>query len=97
VLCRAGSRPPCYSAHVLPVVFVPVCGVIVTCCLDCVLVFIISGVVKLLSSSPSCLLTPKNKKKKFACCRNDGDVTYGIRRSTHDLVAFTVNSRRSNF
>jgi hypothetical protein len=44
----------------------PVCGVIVTCCLDCVLAFVVSGVIKLLSSSPSCLLTPekKNEKKK---------------------------------
>jgi hypothetical protein len=39
----------------------PVCGVIVTCFLDCVLVFIISGLIKLFSSSPSCLLTPEKK------------------------------------
>jgi hypothetical protein len=42
---------------------VPVRGVIVACCLDCVLVFIVSGVVKLLLlSSPSFL-----KKKKKNC------------------------------
>jgi hypothetical protein len=42
----------------------PVCGVIVTCCLDCVLAFVVSGLIKLLSSSPSCLLTPVEKKMK---------------------------------
>jgi hypothetical protein len=57
-----------------------VCGVIVTCCLDCVLAFVVSYLIKLLSLSPSCLLTSKtkneNKKKNFfACCRNDGVVT----------------------
>jgi hypothetical protein len=56
-----------------PVALVPVRGVIVACCLGCVLLFVICGVVKLLSSLPSC---PKNKKKKlhfcFACSRNEG-------------------------
>jgi hypothetical protein len=39
-----------------------VCGVIVTCCQDCVLAFIVSGLIKLFSSLPSCLLTPEKKK-----------------------------------
>jgi hypothetical protein len=44
-----------------------VCGVIVTSFLDYVLAFIVSVLIKLLSSLPSCLLTPgkkiENKKK----------------------------------
>jgi hypothetical protein len=62
-----------------------VCGVIVTCCLECMLAFIVSGVIKLLLSSPFFQnLEKKNENKKkfallFACCRNDGVVTYGIR------------------
>jgi hypothetical protein len=44
----------------LPDALVPVRGVIVAYCLDCVLAFVISGVVKLLSLSPSFLLKKKN-------------------------------------
>jgi hypothetical protein len=76
-----------------PVSLVPVHGVIVSCCLDCVLAFIVSGVVKLLSSSPSCL-NPKKKKKKmhfcFACSRNDGVVTYGIRAGFNPRLGITT-------
>jgi hypothetical protein len=38
-----------------------VCGVIVTCCLDCVLALVISGVINLLLSLHSCLLTDEKK------------------------------------
>jgi hypothetical protein len=61
VLCRAGSHSPCYPMHVFPVVLETVCGVILTCCLDCVLLFVVNGVVKQFSSSPYFLLTPEKK------------------------------------
>jgi hypothetical protein len=68
----------------------PMGGVIVTCCMDCMLAFIVNAVIKLLLSSPYFLLTPGKKKMKtkkhcFTCCCNDGVITYDIRASsTHD-------------
>jgi hypothetical protein len=49
-----------------PVALVPVRGVIVACCLGCVLLFVVCGVVKLLSSLPSFPLNFKQTKKKLA-------------------------------
>jgi hypothetical protein len=45
------------------------------------ILFIICGVVKPLSSLPSCLLIlkKKNEKKNFSRGRNEGDITLGIR------------------
>jgi hypothetical protein len=73
---------------------VPVRGVIVACCLGCVLLFVVCGVVKLLSSLPSFPLNLKKKKKKigFARGRNTGVVTYGIRAgSTRDLGSLQLS------
>jgi hypothetical protein len=56
----------------------PVCGVIVTCCLDCVLAFVVSDLIKLLSSSPSCLLTSKTKNEN--------------KKKTSSLVVVTMGS-----
>jgi hypothetical protein len=63
---------PCCSTHVSPSCSCASAWSHSFCCLDCVLAFVVSGVVKLLSSSPSFL---KKKKKKgityqsFACSR----------------------------
>jgi small neutral amino acid transporter SnatA (MarC family) len=51
-----------------------VCGVIVTCFLDCMLAFIVSGLIKLFSSSPSCLLAPEKKKKSSLVCVTMGSL-----------------------
>jgi hypothetical protein len=57
---------PCYSTHDYLVSPVPVSGVIVSCSLSCVLLFVVCGVVKPLSLLPSCLIIIKkeNEKKK---------------------------------
>jgi hypothetical protein len=70
------------------VALVPMHGVLVACCWDCVLAFVVSGVVKLLSSSPFFLET---KKKKllfyFAFSRNNRDIRgfYGTWNLTRDM------------
>jgi hypothetical protein len=69
-----------------PVSLVLVRGVIVVCCLNCVLAFIVSCVVQLLSSLPSYL--KKKKKLHFSSLVvvTIGVITYGIRAgSTRDL------------
>jgi hypothetical protein len=83
--CRRG--PICVERVVILLVILhmfasclePVCAVIVTCCLDYVLAFFVSCLIKMLSLSPSCHLTleKKNENKKkncFACCRKRGSL-----------------------
>jgi hypothetical protein len=51
-------------------------GFVVACCLGCVLLFVVYGVVKLFSSFPYFPLILKNQKKiGFARGRNSGVVT----------------------
>jgi hypothetical protein len=76
-----------------PVSLVLVCGVIVVCCLICVLVFII----RLCGSTVVIIAFLPKKKKKIALFASlvvvtIGVVTYGIRAgSTHDLGSLRIS------